>query len=175
MIKKIGIGVIAILAIILLMATLQPASFSVKRSTTIAAPPDKVAALIGDFRNWPAWSPWERLDPDMKRSFSGAQSGTGAVYSWEGNSDVGAGRMEITEMAAPSRIVIELNFIKPLASRNVTEFALQPQGQSTAVTWTMHGPMHFVMKIMGVFIDTDALIGRDFEKGLAQLKAAAEK
>lgn len=175
MIKKIGIGIFAILAIILALAALQPDSFTVKRSTTIAAPPEKVAALVGDFHNWPRWSPWEQLDPDMKRTFSGAQSGKGAVYSWEGNSDVGAGRMEITDMAAPSRIVIKLDFLEPLELSNVTEFTLQPQGQSTTVTWSMHGPMHFITKIMSVFTSMDTLIGKDFEKGLAQLKAAAEK
>jgi uncharacterized protein YndB with AHSA1/START domain len=175
MIKKLALIVVAILVLILAMASMQPSTFGVKRMTTIKAPPEKIAALIGDFHNWQSWSPWEHLDPQMKRTFSGPPSGKGAIYSWEGNSDVGAGRMEVTDMAGPSRIVIKLDFLLPLETHSTTEFALAPQGDETMVTWNMTGPMPFVSKIMSVFMSMDTMIGKDFEKGLAQMKAAAEK
>jgi uncharacterized protein YndB with AHSA1/START domain len=175
MIKKIAVGSLAILAIILLLAAMQPDSFGVRRSTTIKAPPARIIALINDFRSWSSWSPWEQLDPNMKRSFAGPPNGKGAVYSWEGNKDVGAGRMEITDMSAPARVVIKLDFLKPLEAHNTTEFTLQPQGELTTVTWNMTGPMPFVSKIMSVFMSMDAMIGKDFEKGLANMKAVAER
>jgi uncharacterized protein YndB with AHSA1/START domain len=175
MIKKIGAGLLAILAIILVMALMQPDSFSVKRSATIKAPPEKIVALVGDFRQWSSWSPWEHLDPKMQRTFAGAPNGTGAVYSWQGNDDVGAGRMEIVELAAPSKVVIKLDFKKPIESHNTTDFTMLAQGADTTVTWHMTGPMPFLTKIVSVFMSMDAMIGRDFEKGLANLKAVAEK
>jgi hypothetical protein len=175
MLKKIAIGALAILAIILVTATMQPDRFAVKRSVTISAPPEKIAPLLADFHNWGRWSPWDKLDPNMQRTYSGAQSGKGAVYNWQGNSDVGSGRMEITGLAAPNKVVIKLDFLQPFESHNVTEFTLQPQGPATAVTWNMSGPMPFVSRIMSVFVSMDKMIGKDFEKGLSQLKAEAEK
>ena len=175
MLKKIAFGVFAIIVVVLLMAAMKPNSFAISRSTTIAAPPEKIAALITDFHQWPAWSPWEKLDPAMQRSFSGADKGVGAVYAWQGNKDVGRGRMEIVEAATPARTVVKLDFIEPFASSNVTTFALVPAGSGTSVTWTMSGPMPFISKLMTVFVSMDAMIGKDFDKGLAQLKAAAEK
>lgn len=175
MLKKIAIGTLAILAIILLMATMQPDSFAVRRSVTINAAPEKIIALVADFHNWPRWSPWERLDPDMQRSFSGAQSGKGAIYSWQGNRNVGSGRMEITDVAHPRKVAIKLAFKEPMESHSVTEFALEPQGAATTVTWNMNGPMPFISKIMSVFVSMDKMIGKDFEKGLSQLKVEAEK
>jgi uncharacterized protein YndB with AHSA1/START domain len=147
----------------------------VQRSATIKAPPEKVMAYLSDFHQWSAWSPWEKLDPNMKRTFSGAASGQGAVYEWLGNDEVGQGRMEITENAAPSKLAIKLDFIKPFKSTNQTVFTLQPQGDGTTVTWTMTGPSEFITKLMGVFVSMDKMIGKDFEKGLTQLQAAAEK
>ena len=132
-----------------------------------------MSAGIRDLKLWQEWSPWEKLDPDMKRTLSGAPSGTGAVYAWEGSSKVGAGRMEIRDVA-PSKVVIQLDFIKPFEGHNVTEFALVPKGESTDVQWTMRGPATFVMKLMGLFTNMDRMIGRDFERGLANLKAAVE-
>jgi hypothetical protein len=175
MLKKIAIGALAILAIILVTATMQPDRFAVKRSVTISAPPEKIAPLLADFHNWGRWSPWDKLDPNMQRTYSGAQSGKGAVYNWQGNSDVGSGRMEITGLATPNKVVIKLDFLQPFESHNVTEFTLQPQGPATAVTWNMSGPMPFVSRIMSVFVSMDKMIGKDFEKGLSQLKAEAEK
>ncbi|WP_426109702.1 SRPBCC family protein [Massilia sp. PWRC2] len=177
MLKKIALGVLAILIVILLMAAMKPNTFSVSRSATIAAPPEKIAALITDFHQWQSWSPWENLDPAMQRSFSGAASGKGAVYRWQGNKEVGSGRMEIVEAASPARTVIKLDFIEPFAASNLTEFSLKADGDhqgGTIATWTMTGPTLFVTRLMTVFVSMDALIGKDFERGLARLKKAAE-
>lgn len=175
MLKKLAIAVVVILAVILGLAAIQPDTFAVKRSIVIKAPPEKVIVLINDFHNWGSWSPWEHLDPNMKRSFSGAPSGKGAVYAWKGNDDVGEGRMEIADQAVPNKVDIKLDFIAPFKSSNSTEFTLAPQGDSTAVTWTMSGPMPFISKIMGVFVSMDKMIGKDFEKGLGGMKTVAEK
>lgn len=170
------LGVIAVVVIgILVVAAVRPDSFAVERSAQVRASPEAIYPLVADFRQWPLWSPWEKLDPEMKRTFSGAPSGTGAVYAWEGSKKVGAGRMEIRDVAPPSKVVIQLDFIKPFEGHNVTEFALVPQGESTDVRWTMRGPATFVMKLMGLFMNMDAMIGRDFERGLANLRAAVEK
>lgn len=174
MLKKIAVAVTLVIVVILGLALMQPDSFKVQRSATIKAPPAKVMAYLNDFHQWPAWSPWEKLDPNMQRTFEGAASGKGAVYAWNGNDEVGQGRMEIVE-SEPTRLDIKLDFIKPFASSNRTEFALQGQGNATQVTWTMTGPSQFITKLMGVFVSMDKMVGKDFEKGLAQLKAAAEK
>lgn len=175
MLKKIAIAVVVILAVIVGLALTKPDSFSVQRVTAIKAPPEKIMPLISDFHNWTSWSPWEALDPNMQRTFSGAPNGKGAVYSWKGNKDVGQGRMEITDLSPPNKVIIKLDFIDPMESNNVTEFTLNPQGDSTNVSWTMTGPMPFMMQLMSVFSSIDTMIGRDFEKGLAKMKAAAEK
>lgn len=176
MLKKIALGLLAVVVVVLLMAAMKPNTFSITRTIAIKAPPEKITPLLTDFHQWRAWSPWENLDPNMQRTFSGAPAGPGAVYAWTGNKDVGSGRMEITD-ASPLRTVVKLDFIEPFASHNTTEFALAPSParDATTVTWTMTGPMLFVSKLMTVFVSMDALIGKDFEKGLAQLKAAAEK
>ena len=175
MLKKIAIAIVVILLLIMALAATRPDSFRVERSISIKAPPEKIAPLIADFHNWQSWSPWENLDPNMQRTFSGAASGKGAVYEWQGNSDVGRGRMEVTEHTPPTRTVIALQFMEPIASTNITTFALTPQGLDTRLTWSMTGPMPFVSKVMSVFMSMDTLIGRDFEKGLAKLKTVAEK
>jgi uncharacterized protein YndB with AHSA1/START domain len=175
MLKKIAIGVVAILVIILGLAAMKPDTFTVKRVVSIKAPPEKIAPLITDFHQWSSWSPWERLDPAMKRTFSGAASGKGAVYEWEGNKDVGKGRMEIVDAATPVKTVIKLDFLQPFESHNTTEFTMLPQGETTTVSWDMSGPMPFISKIMTVFVSMDAMIGKDFDKGLSNLKAVAEK
>jgi uncharacterized protein YndB with AHSA1/START domain len=175
--------VLAVIALILLVAIVvvlvvaarKPAGFRIERATSIKAPPDKIFALINDFRNWRAWSPWERMDPNLRRSYSGAERGEGAVYEWEGNSKVGKGRMEIVEAPPPSRVAIKLDFLKPFEAHNTAEFTLVPRGDATEVTWAMHGPNLFIGKVMGVFMSMDRMIGKDFEAGLANLKAAAEQ
>lgn len=174
MLKKIAIVIGVLIAVILIFAATRPNEFAVERSTTIKAPAQKVFALLDDFHQWQAWSPWEKLDPDMKRTHSGAASGKGAAYAWEGNSDVGAGRMEIVDSAPPSRVAIDIEFLKPFEARNDIHFTLQPQGDSTHVTWSMHGPMPYISKVMCLFVSMDKMIGKDFEKGLANLKAIAQ-
>jgi hypothetical protein len=175
MLKKIAIIVVVLIAILLVWAATRPDSFSVQRTATINAPPEKIYPLINDFHAWPAWSPWEKLDPAMKRTYSGAASGPGSVYAWDGNKDVGSGRMEITNAAAPSKVDIKLDFLRPFEAHNITEFTLQPTGGATNVTWRMHGPQPYVMKLMGIFSNMDTMVGKDFEAGLANLKAVAEK
>jgi hypothetical protein len=162
------------IVVVLVLAARKPAGFRIERATSIKAP-DKIFALINDFRNWRAWSPWERMDPNLRRSYSGAERGEGAVYEWEGNSKVGKGRMEIVEAPPPSRVAITLDFLKPFEAHNTAEFTLVPRGDATEVTWAMHGPNLFIGKVMGVFMSMDRMIGKDFEAGLANLKAAAEQ
>ena len=175
MFKRIFLVVVVLIAALLGYTATRPDTFRVERATVIKAPPAKVFALIDDFHQWAGWSPWEKLDPSMKRSHSGAASGKGAVYAWEGNGDVGAGRMEILETTAPSRVLIRLDFIKPFEARNTAEYTLRPEGEATRVTWAMYGPAPFVSKLMQVFVSMDAMIGKDFEQGLANLKALAER
>ena len=175
MLKIVILVVVVLIVGVLVAAWVRPSDFAVQRSVSIQAPPAKIFPMIDDFGRWPAWSPWERLDPTMKRTLSGAASGVGAVYAWEGSGKVGAGRMEIKESTVPSKIVIQLDFIKPFEGHNVTEFTLAPSGPATEVTWRMHGPAPFVSKLMGLFVDMDTMIGKDFYAGLASLKAAAEK
>ncbi|MES2760236.1 MAG: SRPBCC family protein [Pseudomonadota bacterium] len=175
MLKKVALAFLAIIVLILGLAAMKPDSFAVRRSIDIKAPPEKIAPLLTDFHQWASWSPWEKLDPNMKRTFSGAPAGRGAIYEWEGNSDVGKGRMEILEASTPAKTVVKLAFLEPVESHSTTEFTLVPQGETTTVTWNMHGPMPFMSKLMTVFMSMDDMIGKDFDKGLAQLKAAAEK
>jgi Polyketide cyclase / dehydrase and lipid transport len=165
---------IALIAIVLAMAATKPDSFQVQRSVSIDASPQSVVGLIDDFHNWGSWSPWEKLDPSMKKTFTGASSGQGSVYAWEGNSKVGAGRMEILDVT-PAKVTIKLDFIRPFEGHNIAEFELSPKGPTTQVTWAMHGPTPFVSKILQVFVSMDTLIGGDFAQGLANLKAVAER
>jgi uncharacterized protein YndB with AHSA1/START domain len=167
------------IAVVLILAARKPDIFRVQRATTVEAPPEKIFPLINDFHQWGTWSPYETKDPAMKRSYSGADSGRGAVSGWEGNKNVGSGRMEILDAAAPSKIVIKLDFFAPFEGHNTAEFTMLPQGDAsngtTKVTWLMHGPSPFIGKIMHVFIDMDRMCGKDFEIGLANLKRLTEK
>jgi uncharacterized protein YndB with AHSA1/START domain len=175
MIKTIFLVIAAAIAGVLVYAAMQPDSFAVQRSITIAAPPERVHGLIDDFKRWSEWSPWEKLDPALKRTHSGAPSGKGAIYAWEGNKDVGSGRMEVTDSVAPGKVVIKLDFIQPFEAHNITEFTLAPQAGGTQVTWKMQGPSPYVTKLMQVFVSMDKMVGKDFEAGLANMKAVAEK
>jgi polyisoprenoid-binding protein YceI/carbon monoxide dehydrogenase subunit G len=175
MLKKIAIVLAALIGLVLIVAATKPDTFIVERSITINAPPQTVYSLIDDFHKWGEWSPWEKLDPNMERTHSGAASGVGAVYAWQGNSDVGQGRMEITDSSPPSKITIQLDFIAPMEASNVTVFELTPQGEATNVRWSMSGANNYVAKLMHVFMSMDSLVGGDFEKGLADMKVAAEK
>ena len=174
MVKKIVIAAVVLLAALLVYAATKPDTFSVERSASIKAPPEKIFAVLNDFLRWEAWSPWEKKDPAMKRTFSAVTSGKGAVYAWEGKRDVGQGRMEIAESVAPSKVAIKLDFVKPFETQNIVEFTLEPKGDSTNVTWAMQGPMPYISKLITVFVNMDSMIGKDFEAGLANLKAITE-
>src|ERR1700681_3980714 len=163
-----------LIAIVLILAATKPNSFSVQRATTVKAPPERIFPLINDFHQWGTWSPYENKDPAMKRSYSGAASGKGAVYAWDGNKNVGSGRMEILETSAPAKIVIKLDFFKPFEGHNTAEFTILPQGDATDVRWVMHGPAPFISRLMQVFMNIDRMIGKDFETGLANLKRLTE-
>ena len=174
MIKIVLIAIVVLVAGVLAFAATRPDSFRIERSASIKAPPDKVFAQINDFHRWTAWSPWEKLDPQLKRSYTGAERGKGAAYAWEGDSKVGAGRMEVMESAAPSKIVIKLDFIKPFEGHNTAEFTLLPDSGGTRVTLAMLGPSPYLSKVMGMFFSMDSMIGGYFEQGLANLKAISE-
>ncbi|MBD9574400.1 SRPBCC family protein [Pseudomonas sp. BGr12] len=175
MLKWIGLVVVVAVVVVLVLAANRPGTFRVERSARIQAPPEKVQGYIEDFHLWAQWSPFEKLDPAMQRSFSGADKGRGAVYAWEGNGKAGAGRMEILESDPGSRVTIALDFFKPFKASNTAEFTLVPRDGGTEVTWAMFGPVPFVAKIMHLFFDVDSMVGKDFEAGLANLKALAEK
>ncbi len=175
MLKTISIVVVVLLGALLAFAATKPDTFRVQRSASIKAPPEKIFPLINDLRSWGAWSPWEKLDPAMKRAHSGAASGKGAVYEWAGNGEVGAGRMEILEASSPSTVRIKLDFHKPIEAHNFAEFTLEPKGEATNVTWAMYGPSTYVSKLMSVFVSMDSMVGKSFEAGLANLKAATER
>lgn len=170
----IGVVVVVVIAGILLYAATRPDSFRVQRVVLIDAPPDKVFPLVNDLRKWTAWSPYEKKDPAMKRTFGAVTAGKGATYAWEGNKDVGQGSMEIAE-SGPRKILIKLDFLKPFEAHNMGEFLLEPKGDGTSVTWAIYGPSPYISKVIGTFMNFDDMIGRDFEKGLADLKATAEK
>ena len=174
MLKTIAIIVVALIVGLLGFAATRPNTFRVQRATSIKAPPEKIFPLINDLHRWTAWSPYEKKDPTMKRTHRGAASGKGAVYEWEGNKDIGKGRMEITETSPPSRVTIKLDFVRPFEAHNVVEFTLEPAGDSTTVTWALHGPAPYISKVMSLFFSMDKMVGTDFETGLASLKAAAE-
>ena len=165
---------VALVGAILARAATKPNSFRLERSTRIQAPPEKVFSFLDDFHRWAEWSPWEKMDPNLTRSFSGAASGVGAVYDWTGNNKVGTGRMEILE-STPSRVVVKLDFIKPFKASNTAEFTLQPADGGTNVVWAMYGPDPFMFRVMKTVMDMEKAIGKDFDDGLAKLKAAAER
>ena len=175
MLKTIALVVVVAIAAILVYAPTRPDNFSVQRSTSIKAPPEKIFALINDFHRWDSWSPWEKMDPAMKRTYSGAASGKGTMYAWQGNSKVGEGRMEIADASPPSKVTIKLDFVKPIEGHNTAEFTLEPKGDSTNVTWLMYGPSAYIAKVIGIFVSMDKMIGKEFETGLANMKAVAEK
>lgn len=170
----IAIVIAIIIAVILILAATKPDRFRVERSATVNAPADRVFPLIADFHEWLKWSPWEGRDPALKRTYSGAERGKGAVYAWDGNKNVGSGRMEILEASAPSKIVIKLDFFKPFEAHNTAEFTVQPQGGATNIVWVMTGPAPFISKLMQVFMNFDSMIGKDFETGLANIKTVSE-
>ena len=171
---SLAIIVVAILGV-LGYAAISPDHFRIERTASIAAPPEKVFPLINDFQQWPAWSPWEKIDPTLKRSYSGPQAGVGAVYAWQGNNEVGTGRMEITGSQPVSKVEIKLDFQMPFEAHNTAEFTLSPENGGTRVTWVMYGPSPYTHRLMQVFFDMDDMVGGKFDQGLANLKSAAEQ
>lgn len=174
MFKKIGIALVVVIVAVLGYAATKPDSFRVERTTSIKAPPEKIHPFLNDFKQQVVWSPWEKKDPGMKRAFSGAESGKGAVYEWDGNDEIGKGRIEIIE-TAPSKVTMKLDFLEPMEAHNMAEFTLTPKGETTDVTWAVFGPMPYVSKVFTMFCDMDSMIGKEFEAGLADLKVLAEK
>lgn len=173
----ITIGLILLVLIVALLgfAATKPDIFRMERSAPINAPAATIFPLLNDFRKWKGWSPYEKLDPEMQRTYLGAEEGLGAVYTWEGNNKAGAGRMEITESTPPSHILLRLEFSRPFKAVNTTEFHLVPEGSGTRVRWSMYGPQPFMQKVMCIFVDMDKMLGKDFEAGLANLKDEAER
>jgi uncharacterized protein YndB with AHSA1/START domain len=166
--------IVVVIICVLIVAATKPARFTVHRSITVQAPPDKVFALINDLHRWPEWSADERNDSTVRRSYSGASAGQGAVCEWEGAGSVGKGRIEIIE-SSPTRIRLQADWAKPFAARNINLFTLEPQGNATRVTWALDGEDIFMLKVMTVFVSADRLMGSHFESGLASLKTVAEK
>jgi Polyketide cyclase / dehydrase and lipid transport len=166
--------VAVVIATALIFAATKPNTFGVQRSTDIQASPERIFALVNDLPSHGAWSPWEKKDPAMKRTYSGPASGKGAVYEWDGNKNIGKGRMEITESSPSSRVVFKLDFFAPFEAHNVAEIALDARGNSTNVTWAIYGPNRYLSKVMSLFFSIDKMIGREFETGLANLKSLTE-
>lgn len=172
MLKKVLAAVAVLVALFLVVVSTRPAHYELKRATTIAAPAEVAYAYLLDMNNFGAWSPWAKLDPNMKKSVEGA--GAGSIYAWEGNDDVGAGRMTIVGVKPNESIVIKLEFLKPFASTSTTEWRLSPSDDNTTVTWSMAGENDFMGKAMSLFMNMDAMVGKDFEAGLATLKTNVE-
>jgi hypothetical protein len=168
------IGAVALVGVLIAAAT-RSDTFRVQRSASIKAAPDRIFPLINDLHRFNGWNPFERKDPNLKRSYSGAQSGKGAAYAFAGNGEVGRGTIEIIASAPASKVTMTLHMLEPFETRNTVDFILQPKGDMTEVTWAMHGPVPYLAKIIHLFIDMDRMVGGEFEAGLASLKAIAEK
>jgi hypothetical protein len=176
MLKWILAGAAAVVVIFLLVVALQPSDFKIERSATMRAPAPAAFAQVNDFQNWRAWSPWEKVDPALKRQYEGPKAGNGAVYAWQGNKDVGEGRMTITESKPGELVRIKLEFFKPFAATNTAEFSFKPMApDSTAVTWTMTGENNFLSKAICMFVNMDKMVGGMFEQGLTQMKTVVER
>ena len=175
MLKKILLGLAAVIVILAIVVALQPADFRIERTATIAAPPAKVFAQVNELKNWDAWSPWAKRDPKMKMSYEGPPAGAGAVSAWAGNSEVGEGRMTIIESRPAELVRFKLEFFKPMEGTSTAEFSFRPAGEQTAVTWRMEGKNNFVARAMCLVMDMDKMVGGDFEQGLAGLKSIAER
>ena len=174
--KVLAFVLCATVIVVLLIAATRPDTIDVARSAKIQAPPERIVPLLTNFQRdaWGAWSPYETKDPDMQRTLSGAAQGVGAVYEWNGDRNIGQGRLEITS-ATTSKVIMRLDFLKPFEAHNIAEFKLERQAEATRVTWSMRGPATYLSKVMSVFLDMDRMIGTDFETGLAQLKRIAER
>lgn len=174
MLRKVLIGLAALVVVLLVVIATRPATYRVERSTRIAAPPDVVFGLVNDFHAWDRWSPWAKLDPEMKTTYGGPSSGVGATYAWAGNSKVGEGNMRITESRPAQKVGIRLEFIKPMAGVSQTEFSFRPESGGTQVSWVMSGTNDFMGKAFSLVADMDSMIGKDFDKGLGAMRTEAE-
>jgi len=172
-ILKIAIIVVTIIAMVLIFAATRPNTIRVQRSITINAPAEKIFPLLNNFHDWNRWAPQDKEDPTMTRTYSGAANGKGAVSDWDSKGNAGKGRMTIIESSQPTHVVVQVDFVRPFAAHNVNEFILEP-GSSTRVTWTMQGSRLYIMKVMGIFVNMDRVMGKHFEAGLTNLKSAAE-
>lgn len=172
--KRFLMFLLIVIAAFVLFVASRPSQFRIERSVSVGAPAATVYAQIVDFHRWPAWSPWEHLDPSMSKNFSGAPAGVGSVYDWSGNDKVGTGRMTITAANSAQKVVIKLEFLKPFQATNTATFSLSPEASGTRVNWAMEGRNNFIAKCMGVFMNMDKMVGGDFERGLASLKQASE-
>jgi hypothetical protein len=168
------VALAAVVVVFLVVVATRPGEFRIARSTRIAAPASAVFAQVNDFHNWQAWNPWGKIDPGMKQAYAGAPAGTGAVYTWQGNHEVGEGRMTIVESRPGELVRVALEFHKPFRATNTAEFTFVPRGEETVVTWSMAGQNNFVAKTVHMFVDMDRMIGGNFEKGLADMKSAVE-
>jgi uncharacterized protein YndB with AHSA1/START domain len=164
----------AIIVGLLIVIAMQPAEFRVERSATIPAPPEEVFAQVNDFHAWKEWSPWAKLDPQSKETYEGSEAGTGAIFKWSGNNEVGEGMMTVTDSQPNELIRIKLDFIRPFAATNTAEFTFKPEGDQTRVTWSMFGQNTFMGKAIHLVMDMDKMVGGNFEQGLAQMKSAVE-
>ncbi len=174
MLKKILIAIAAIVVVFVVVVAIQPSEFRIVRSATISAPAPAVFAQVNDFHNWEAWSPWAKVDPAMKQAYEGPPAGTGAIYTWAGNDQVGEGRMTLTESRPSDLIRIKLEFLKPFAATNTAEFTFKPEGNQTVVTWSMTGKNNFIAKAVHLFMNMDKMVGGKFEEGLANIKSVVE-
>ena len=176
--KKILLGIVVVLAVLVLgvlaLAATRPTHYTIQRTATVAAPPSTVHSLVDDLHRFPEWSPWQKLDPAMKVTYDGPQTGVGSKYHWVGNKDAGEGRMTITESTPGQSVVMKLEFIKPFASVATTTLAMAPEGEGSKVTWMMEGDWDYMSKIMGLFMNMDTMIGKDFTEGLANLDRLAQ-
>jgi hypothetical protein len=168
-------AIAAIVVVFLIIVAMQPSDFKIERSASMRAPAPAAYAQVNDFQNWRAWSPWEKVDPALKRQYEGPKAGTGAVYAWQGNRDVGEGRMTITDSRPGALVRIKLEFIKPFAATNQTDFTFKPAADGTTVTWTMTGQNNFLSKAICMFMDMDKMVGGMFEQGLTQMKTVVER
>ena len=175
MIRKILVFVVALIAAFLFYVNSRPSSFRVERSIAINSSPEAVFAIISDLHEGINWSPWEELDPNMKKVFSGPEKGVGSKLAWDGNDDVGAGSQEIITAESPSKLVTKLVFLRPFEATNHAEFSIKQEGSGSEITWAMYGENNFGSKLFGCFVNMDEMIGKDFEKGLSKLKKYSEK
>jgi uncharacterized protein YndB with AHSA1/START domain len=175
MLKKALLGLVVVIALSAVLISTRPAVYRVTRTAIIAAPPERVFPLLNDYHNWADWSPWAKLDPNMKVTYDGPAAGVGSSYSWFGDSAVGEGRMTTLESRPSEYMKIKLEFIKPFESSSISEFTLKPEGAGTNVSWDMSGRADFMTKAFTLFSSMDSMVGPDFEKGLLQMKKVAEE